>query len=118
MKVMGQIYAWSTEYYGGVAHYEYIEPFRRSESLEISPDFFNFEASIPEEVSGNQIRLIVSGEEMTETGITAVQQMRCVNNLECEDVEVIVTLNDFGSIFSTPLIKKYRKHRKFLAFHN
>ena len=104
MKVMGQTYAWSTEYYDGVAHYEYTEPFQRSESLEISPDFFDFEASIPEEailteeVSGNQIRFIVSGEEMTETGIAAVQQMSGVNNLECEDVEVIATLNDSGSI--------------------
>lgn len=104
MKVMGQTYAWSTEYYDGVAHYEYTEPFQRSESLEIPPDFFDFEASIPEEailteeVSGNQIRFIVSGEEMTETGIAAVQQMSGVNNLECEDVEVIATLNDSGSI--------------------
>lgn len=104
MKVMGQTYAWSTEYYDGVAHYEYTEPFQRSESLEIPPDFFHFEASIPEEailteeVSGNQIRFIVSGEEMTETGIAAVQQMSGVNNLECEDVEVIATLNDSGSI--------------------
>lgn len=104
MKVMGQTYAWSTEYYEGVAHYEYTEPFQRSESLEIPPDFFDFEASIPEEailteeVSGNQIRFIVSGEEMTETGIAAVQQMSGVNNLECEDVEVIATLNDSGSI--------------------
>lgn len=98
MKVMGQTYAWSTEYYDGIAHYEYTEPFQRSESLEIPPDFFDFEASIPEEVSGNQIRFIVSGEEMTETGIAAVQQMSGVNNLECEDVEVIVTLNDSGSI--------------------
>ena len=104
MKVMGQTYAWSTEYYDGIAHYEYTEPFQRSESLEIPPDFFDFEASIQEEailteeVSGNQIRFIVSGEEMTETGIAAVQQMSGVNNLECEDVEVIVTLNDSGSI--------------------
>ena len=104
MKVMGQTYAWSTEYYDGVAHYEYTEPFQRSESLEIPPDFFDFEASIPEEailteeVSGNQIQFIVSGEEMTETGIAAVQQMSGVNNLECEDVEVIATLNDSGSI--------------------
>ena len=104
MKVMGQTYAWSTEYYDGVAHYEYTEPFQRSESLEIPPDFFDFETSIPEEailtedVSGNQIRFIVSGEEMTETGIAAVQQMSGVNNLECEDVEVIATLNDSGSI--------------------
>ncbi len=104
MKVMGQTYTWSTEYYDGVAHYEYTEPFQRSESLEIPPDFFDFEASIPEEailteeVSGNQIRFIVSGEEMTETGIAAVQQMSGVNNLECEDVEVIATLNDSGSI--------------------
>lgn len=104
MKVMGQTYAWSTEYYDGVAHYEYTEPFQHSESLEIPPDFFDFEASIPEEailteeVSGNQIRFIVSGEEMTETGIAAVQQMSGVNNLECEDVEVIATLNDSGSI--------------------
>ena len=104
MKVMGQTYAWSTEYYDGVAHYEYTEPFQRSESLEIPPDFFDFEASIPEEailteeVSGNQIRFIASGEEMTETGITAVQQMSGVNNLECKDVEVIATLNDSGSI--------------------
>ena len=104
MKVMGQTYAWSTEYYDGVAHYEYTEPFQHSESLEIPPDFFDFEASIPEEailteeVSGNQIQFIVSGEEMTETGIAAVQQMSGVNNLECEDVEVIATLNDSGSI--------------------
>lgn len=104
MKVVGQTYAWSTEYYDGVAHYEYTEPFQRSESLEIPPDFFDFEASIPEEailteeVSGNQIQFIVSGEEMTETGIAAVQQMSGVNNLECEDVEVIATLNDSGSI--------------------
>lgn len=104
MKVMGQTYAWSTEYYDGVAHYEYTEPFQRSESLEIPPDFFDFETSIPEaailteEVSGNQIRFIVSGEEMTETGIAAVQQMIGVNNLECEDVEVIATLNNSGGI--------------------
>lgn len=104
MKVMGQTYSWSTEYYDGVAHYEYTEPFQRSESLEIPPDFFDFEASIPEDailtedVSGNQIRFIISGEEMTETGIAAVQQMSGVNNLECEDVEVIATLNDSGSI--------------------
>lgn len=104
MKVMGQTYAWSTEYYDGVAHYEYTEPFQRSESLDIPPDFFDFEASIPEEailteeVSGNQIRFIVSGEEMTETGIAAVQQMSGVNNLECEDVEVIVILNDSSGI--------------------
>lgn len=37
MKVMGQTYAWNTEYYDGVAHYEYTEPFQRSESLEIPP---------------------------------------------------------------------------------
>lgn len=104
MKVMGQTYAWSTEYYDGVAHYEYTEPFQRSESLEIAPDFFDFETSIPEEailtedVSGNQIRFIVSGEEITETAIAAVQQMNGVNNLKCEDVEVIATLNDSGSI--------------------
>lgn len=104
MKVMGQTYAWSTEYYDGVAHYEYTEPFQRSESLEIPPDFFDFEASIPEEailteeISGNQIRFIISGEGMTETGIAAVQQMSGVNSLECEDVEVIATLNDSGSI--------------------
>lgn len=35
---------------------------------------------------------------MTETGIAAVQQMSGVNSLECEDVEVIATLNDSGSI--------------------
>lgn len=104
MKVMGQTYAWSTEYYDGVAHYEYTEPFQRSESMEIPPDFFNFESSIPEEailteeISGNKIRFIVSGEKMTETGIAAVQQISGVNDLECEDVEVIATLNDSGGI--------------------
>lgn len=104
MKVMGQTYSWRTEYYDGIAHYEYTEPFQRSESLEITPAFFNFEASIPEEailteeVSGNQIRFIISGEEMNETGISAVQQMSGVSSLECEDVEVIATLNDSGRI--------------------
>lgn len=104
MKVMGQTYRWSTKYYDGIAHYEYTEPFQRSESLKIAPDCFNFEASIPEEailteeVSGNQIRFIISGEKMTEIGINAVQQMSGINNLECEDVQVIATLNDSGSI--------------------
>ena len=104
MKVMGQTYSWSTEYYDGVAHYEYTEPFQQSQSLKISPDFFNFEASVPEgailteEVSGNQIRFVISGKAMTETGIAAVQQISGVNNLEYEDVEVIATLSDTGSI--------------------
>lgn len=104
MKIMGQTYSWTTEYYDGVAHYEYTEPFQRTESLEIAPDFFDFETSIPEDailsenISGDQIQFVVSGKKMTENGIAAVQQMSGIDDMECEDVEVIVTLNDSGSI--------------------
>ena len=104
MKVMGQTYSWITEYYDGVAHYEYTEPFQRTESLEIAPDFFDFETSIPEDailsenISGDQIQFVVSGKKMTENGIAAVQQMSGIDNMECEDVEVVATLNESGSI--------------------
>lgn len=103
MKVMGQTYAWSTEYKDGVAHYEYTEPFQKTQSLEIAPDFFNFESIsseflLDETVSDNQIRFTVSGKKIAETGIAAVRQISGISNLEYGDVEVIVTLRDSGSI--------------------
>ena len=103
MKIMGQTYAWSTEYKDGVAHYEYTEPFQKSQSLEIDPTFFDFEtitseAILEEEASGNEIHFIVSGKKISETGISAIQQISGIENLNCGDVEVTVTLSDSGCI--------------------
>lgn len=103
MKIMGQTYAWSTEYKDGVAHYEYTEPFQKSQSLEIDPTFFDFEtitseAILEEEASGNEIHFIVSGKKISETDISAIQQISGIENLNCGDVEVTVTLSDSGCI--------------------
>lgn len=103
MKIMGQEYAWSTEYRDGIAHYQYTEPVQKSQDLEIDPNFFDFgtisyESIIDEEILGNQIRFTVSGEEITKTGFAEINQISGVNNLEYEDIDVIVTLGDSGDI--------------------
>ena len=103
LKVMGQTYTWSTEYKDGIAHYEYTEPFQRSQSLKIDPNFFDFESIsnesiLNESISGNQIHFTVSGEKIAETGIAALQQINGLNNLEYGDVEVLVTLSDSGRV--------------------
>lgn len=103
MKVMGQTYTWSTEYKDGIAHYDYTEPVQSSQSVEIDPNFFDFEiisheSILDEEISGNQICFTVSGKKLSKTGIAAVQQISGIDDLEYGDVEVMVTLNDSGSI--------------------
>ena len=96
-------YVWNTEYKDGVANYQYTEPFQKSQSLEIDPTFFDFEtitseAILEEEASGNEIHFIVSGKKISETGISAIQQISGIENLNCGDVEVTVTLSDSGCI--------------------
>ncbi|CVI73955.1 Bacillolysin precursor [Eubacteriaceae bacterium CHKCI004] len=103
MKIMGQNYVWNTEYKDGVANYQYTEPFQQSQSLEIDPNFFNFEtiskeSILNEEISGDQIHFTVSGEKVAEIGIAAVQQISGINNLEYGDVDVAVTLDNSGTV--------------------
>ncbi len=103
MKIMGQNYVWSTEYKDGVANYQYTEPFQHSQSLEIDPNFFNFEtiskeSILNEEISGDQIHFTVSGEKVAKIGIAAVQQISGINNLEYGDVDVAVTLDNSGTV--------------------
>ena len=103
MKIMGQNYVWSTEYKDGVANYQYTEPFQHSQSLEIDPNFFNFEtiskeSILNEEISGDQINFTVSGEKVAKIGIAAVQQISGINNLEYGDVDVAVTLDNSGTV--------------------
>lgn len=103
MKIMGQNYIWSTEYRDGIAHYQYTEPVKKSQSVEIDPNFFDFdlisyEAIKNEKVSDDKILFTVSGEKITETGIAAVKQISGVDDLEYGDIDVVVTLADSGNI--------------------
>lgn len=103
MTIMGQTYAWSTEYQDGVAHYQYTEPVQTSQDLEIDPNFFDFnvitqEAIINEEISGNQLRFTISGDSMAAAGIAAVEQINGVDNLKYGDVEVTVTLSNLDTV--------------------
>ena len=102
MQIMGQNFVWTTEYRDGVAHIQYTEPSRSQQSMEIPPDLFNFdsisrESIMNQEILGKQIRFTVSGQEFTGTGFST-GQISGMNNLEYEDVDVIVTLHDSGSV--------------------
>ena len=59
---------------------------------------FRKEAILEEEASGNEIHFIVSGKKISETDISAIQQISGIENLNCGDVEVTVTLSDSGCI--------------------
>lgn len=103
MTIMGQKFAWSTEYQDGVAHYQYTEPVQTSQDLEIDPNFFDFDvitqdAIIKEGISGNQIHFTISGDSMAAAGISAVEQISGVENLDYGDVDVTVTLSNLGTV--------------------
>ena len=126
MTIMGQTYAWSTEYQDGVAHYQYTEPVRTSQDLEIDPNFFDFdvitqEAIIDEETSGNQIRFTISGDSMAAAGIAAVEQINGVDNLKYGDVEVTVTLSNLDTVETIVMVfdasMEYQGFNSDVSYH-
>ena len=126
MTIMGQTYAWSTEYQDGVAHYQYTEPVQTSQDLEIDPNFFDFdvitqEAIIHEEISGNQIRFTISGDSMAAAGIAAVEQMNGVDNLKYGDVEVTVTLSNLDTVETIVMVfdasMEYQGFNSDVSYH-
>lgn len=126
MTIMGQTYAWSTEYQDGVAHYQYTEPVQTSQDLEIDPNFFDFdvitqEAIINEEISGNQLRFTISGDSMAAAGIAAVEQMNGVDNLKYGDVEVTVTLSNLDTVETIVMVfdasMEYQGFNSDVSYH-
>lgn len=126
MTIMGQKFAWSTEYQDGVAHYQYTEPVQTSQDLEIDPNFFDFdvitqEAIIDEETSGNQIRFTISGDSMAAAGIAAVEQMNGVDNLKYGDVEVTVTLSNLDTVETIVMVfdasMEYQGFNSDVSYH-
>lgn len=126
MTIMGQTYAWSTEYQDGVAHYQYTEPVQSSQDLEIDPNFFDFdvitqEAIIDEETSGNQIRFTISGDSMAAAGIAAVEQINGVDNLKYGDVEVTVTLSNLDTVETIVMVfdasMEYQGFNSDVSYH-
>lgn len=126
MTIMGQTYAWSTEYQDGVAHYQYTEPVQTSQDLEIDPNFFDFdvitqEAIIDEETSGNQIRFTISGDSMAAAGIAAVEQINGVDNLKYGDVEVTVTLSNLDTVETIVMVfdasMEYQGFNSDVSYH-
>lgn len=126
MTIMGQTYAWSTEYRDGVAHYQYTDPVQTSQDLEIDPNFFDFdvitqEAIIHEEISGNQIRFTISGDSMAAAGIAAVEQMNGVDNLKYGDVEVTVTLSNLDTVETIVMVfdasMEYQGFNSDVSYH-
>lgn len=103
MELMGQTYAWTTEYSDGVAHYEYTAPIQQSLDLAIDPNFFDFDlitdqAILEQRVEGNQLHFLISGGMVGQVGIAAVQQLSGVEDLQYNDVTVDVTLKDDGTV--------------------
>lgn len=103
LKIMGQSYNWTTEYKQGQAHYQYIEPERKSVDADIPPDFFELGSVTPEMIlqedrSGNQIYFTLSGEKVTEKGIAAVKQIVNAEDLKYGDVELAVTIDEVGKV--------------------
>lgn len=126
MTIMGQTYAWSTEYQDGVAHYQYTEPVQTSQDLEIDPNFFDFdvitqEAIINEEISGNQLRFTISGDSMAAAGIAAVEQINGVDNLKYGDVEVTVTLSNLDTVETIVMVfdasMEYQGFNSDVSYH-
>ena len=126
MTIMGQTYAWSTEYQDGVAHYQYTEPVQTSQDLEIDPNFFDFdvitqEAIIDEETSENQIRFTISGDSMAAAGIAAVEQINGVDNLKYGDVEVTVTLSNLDTVETIVMVfdasMEYQGFNSDVSYH-
>lgn len=99
MSVMGETYAWTIQYENGTAHYEYSEPNQTTADLEIDPSCFDFNTVTPDmmnkaKVSGNKITFTISGEDMEEAGIAAVNLMSGIENLEYGDVDVEVLIDE------------------------
>ena len=126
MTIMGQTYAWSTEYQDGVAHYQYTEPVQTSQDLEIDPNFFDFdvitqEAIINEEISGNQLRFTISGDSMAAAGIAAVEQINGVDDLKYGDVEVTVTLSNLDTVETIVMVfdasMEYQGFNSDVSYH-
>lgn len=103
MELMGQTYAWTTEYSDGVAHYEYTAPVQQSLDLAIDPNFFDFDlindqAILEQRQEGNQLHFLVSGGMVGQAGIAAVQQISGVEDLQYKDIAVDVTLGEDGTL--------------------
>lgn len=98
MSVMGQSYAWNVVCENGIAHYEYTEPSKTSVDIEMDKSCFDF-GTLTEDMmnnaklSGNKITFKISGEDMQETEIAAVNLMSGIENLEYGDVDVEVLIN-------------------------
>lgn len=103
MEIMGQEYAWSTEYENGIAQYHYTKPIEKSQTIEIDPTVFDFnsiayEVILDEESEGKQIHFTVSGDKMTEIGIAALKQISGIDDLQYGDIDIIVILGDNENI--------------------
>lgn len=98
MSVMGQSYAWNVVCENGIAHYEYTEPSKTSVDIEMDKSCFDF-GTLTEDMmnnaklSGNKITFKISGEDMQEAEIAAVNLMSGIENLEYGDVDVEVLIN-------------------------
>lgn len=105
MSVMGQSYAWNVVYENGIAHYEYTEPNITSVDIEMDISCFDFGALIEDmmhnaKVFGNKITFTVSGADMQEAEIVAVNLMSGIENLEYGDIEVEVLIDKETGIIS------------------
>lgn len=99
MRVMGETYAWTILYENGVAHYEYTSPNQTTANLEMDPSYFDFNTVTPDmlskaKVSGSKITFTISGQDIKETGIAAVNLMSGIDNLEYGDVDVEVLIDE------------------------
>lgn len=110
MKIAGQEYAWTVDYANGMAHYEYTKPTVKSADMKIDPNYFEFNSLtkdmiIASSVSGNTIRLTVSGEKMTAVGLSAVDMMGGVENLKYGDVSVEAVIDSVTGKIDTVTMK-------------
>lgn len=103
MKLMGQEYAWTTDYHDGIAHYDYTAPTQQSMELEIDPAFFNFDvitqdAVTSEKIQGNQIHFVVAGDKLPASTFSVLRQINGMEDLQYNDITVDVTLRDTGTV--------------------
>lgn len=105
MSVMGQSYAWNVVYENGIAHFEYTEPNITSVDIEMDISCFDFDTLTEDmmnnaKLSGNKITFKISGVDLQEAGIAAVNLMPGIENLEYGDVDVEVLINKETGIIS------------------